>query len=187
MQQEEQEESAEREGEHIIITHFGDNTSLKAPLLSDKQEVEGIEESHEASLKESIMDNLTYMFDFFTDVENNNGYDDDRGCIVSGDTGDTTTTHESYLIQGLDANYDKIVQAFYIVLLAYFAAEDVEMFVSFVGTFCSIPLAFILPAILHKRLVGGNHNINTSILNSIVRLIIRYNSIKSIVTVKNVY
>lgn len=32
------------------------------------------------------MDNLTYMFDFFTDVENNNGYDDDRGGLFDDRT-----------------------------------------------------------------------------------------------------
>ncbi|KAF4728373.1 hypothetical protein FOZ63_002935, partial [Perkinsus olseni] len=89
------------------------NIDINSPAIDDE------DENHEA-LKESIMDNLTYMFDFFTDVENNNGYDDDRGhivaCIVSGDISEDAGVSES-VREGLATNYDKIVHAFYVIVL----------------------------------------------------------------------
>ncbi|KAF4751546.1 neutral amino acid transporter, partial [Perkinsus olseni] len=133
------------------------NIDINSPAIDDE------DENHEA-LKESIMDNLTYMFDFFTDVENNNGYDDDRGhivaCIVSGDISEDAGVSES-VREGLATNYDKIVHAFYvIVLLTYIPLSFIRRignmkFTNLVGDLC-ILLAVIFVLIAACRTLSSN-------------------------------
>ncbi|KAL7682884.1 putative amino acid transporter, transmembrane domain-containing protein [Plasmopara halstedii] len=44
--------------------------------------------------------------------------------------------------------------------IGYFGKEELDNFVSIIGGFCSVPLAFIYPCIFHSRLVGSGHILN---------------------------
>ncbi|ETK82679.1 hypothetical protein F442_12187 [Phytophthora nicotianae P10297] len=45
-------------------------------------------------------------------------------------------------------------------VVGYFGKEELDNFVSIIGGFCSVPLAFIYPCIFHSRLVGRGHILN---------------------------
>ncbi|KAG7393153.1 hypothetical protein PHYPSEUDO_012489 [Phytophthora pseudosyringae] len=45
-------------------------------------------------------------------------------------------------------------------VIGYFGKEELDNFVSIIGGFCSVPLAFIYPCMFHSRLVGQGHVIN---------------------------
>ena len=42
-----------------------------------------------------------------------------------------------------------------LALIAYSAADELNIVVSIIGSFCCIPLAFIFPAVLHMKIVGS--------------------------------
>ncbi|KAG3132401.1 hypothetical protein PI126_g19658 [Phytophthora idaei] len=45
-------------------------------------------------------------------------------------------------------------------VIGYFGKDELDNFVSIIGGFCSVPLAFIYPCIFHSRLVGRGHILN---------------------------